>query len=295
MQICEGLKAHPAELTAPEHPLRDTGIPVLGGMPWGAHICMFYETKVDLVDSSVSYFQAGFRNNELCVWAVSDPVTRDDAFEALRRDIPDFDRYLGQGQMEIVEGREWYLGDRFDMRRIIAGWTSKMHKGLSRGHEGLRISGNAFWVHSKYWKEFCNYEHELDGSLAGNNLLVLCTYPLNTCRASDVLDAARAHQYSIARRDGSWELLETPASKQVKREIVNDLLDILSRPLPGRRSLTPRERVVLAHIIRGASTKEAARSLGIAPRTVEFHRANILKKRGAKTVIEILGGILNHL
>jgi Zn-dependent protease len=29
-------------------------------MPWGAHICIFYETKEDLLDTGVTYFEAGF-------------------------------------------------------------------------------------------------------------------------------------------------------------------------------------------------------------------------------------------
>jgi hypothetical protein len=27
--------------------LRKTGIPVMGDMPWGAHLCVFFETKAD--------------------------------------------------------------------------------------------------------------------------------------------------------------------------------------------------------------------------------------------------------
>jgi two-component system response regulator FixJ len=46
--------------------------------------------------------------------------------------------------------------------------------------------------------------------------------------------------------------------------------------------LTPRERVVLGQIARGASSKEAGRALGISPRTIEFHRANIMQKKAKK-------------
>jgi DNA-binding CsgD family transcriptional regulator len=34
--------------------------------------------------------------------------------------------------------------------------------------------------------------------------------------------------------------------------------------------------------IRGASSKETGRTLGISPRTVDFHRADLLKKLGAR-------------
>ena len=48
---------------------RKTGIRVMGDMPWGSHICVFYETNEDLCETNAEYFQAGLESNELCVWA----------------------------------------------------------------------------------------------------------------------------------------------------------------------------------------------------------------------------------
>jgi hypothetical protein len=50
------------------------GIRVTGSMPWGTHVCVFYETDEDLLETAVSYFEAGLRSNEFCVWAISDPI-----------------------------------------------------------------------------------------------------------------------------------------------------------------------------------------------------------------------------
>jgi FixJ family two-component response regulator len=58
--------------------------------------------------------------------------------------------------------------------------------------------------------------------------------------------------------------------------------------LPGREPLTHREREVLAQIAIGSSNKEAGRQLGISPRTIEDHRANIMKKVGAKNAAELI-------
>ena len=54
------------------------------------------------------------------------------------------------------------------------------------------------------------------------------------------------------------------------------------------QDLTPKERLVLAAIVKGLSSKEVARELGISPRTVEFHRSNLLKKCGAKNTAELV-------
>jgi hypothetical protein len=134
------------------------------------------------------------------VWAISDPVAETDAIRALRRAVPDLDGYLAAGQIEILQGTEWYLnGDQFDLKRITAGWSEKLHGALAKGYDGMRVSGAAVWIATNHWKAFCEYKQELDRSLAGQKMMVPCTYALRASMAVDILDAARAHQCSTAR------------------------------------------------------------------------------------------------
>jgi FixJ family two-component response regulator len=60
----------------------------------------------------------------------------------------------------------------------------------------------------------------------------------------------------------------------------------------GGHLLTPREREVLAQIAQGASNKEAGRTLGISPRTVEVHRARIMEKLGARNAADLMRIVL---
>ena len=57
---------------------------------------------------------------------------------------------------------------------------------------------------------------------------------------------------------------------------------------PGREPLTRREREVLEQFTSGASNKEAGHTLGISPRTIEDHRANIMKKLGARNAADLV-------
>jgi FixJ family two-component response regulator len=66
----------------------------------------------------------------------------------------------------------------------------------------------------------------------------------------------------------------------------------LPAAFPGSDQLTPREREILTQCIRGASSKEMSRILGISPRTVEDHRANIMRKLGVKTTVEMVRVVL---
>jgi C4-dicarboxylate-specific signal transduction histidine kinase len=83
----------------------------------------------------------------------------------------------------------------------------------------MRMSGNTAWLEKKDWRDFCEYEEQLNKSIIDQPLAVLCTYPLAACGASELLDVARTHQFAIARRQGSWDVVETPQLKQAKTEI----------------------------------------------------------------------------
>ena len=52
--------------------------------------------------------------------------------------------------------------------------------------------------------------------------------------------------------------------------------------------------MALAQIVRGASSKEAARALGISPRIVEFHRANVMRKLGAKNTADLVRKVVGE-
>ena len=45
---------------------------------------------------------------------------------------------------------------------------------------------------------------------------------------------------------------------------------------------------MLEQFTSGASNKEAGRHLGISPRTIEDHRANIMKKLGARNAADLV-------
>ncbi|WP_213741523.1 response regulator [Bradyrhizobium sp. dw_411] len=63
---------------------------------------------------------------------------------------------------------------------------------------------------------------------------------------------------------------------------------------PGCEPLTRREQQVLERLAAGVSNKEAARQLGLSARTVEGHRANIMRKVGVKNAAQLFRRILGE-
>jgi hypothetical protein len=114
--------------------------------------------------------------------------------------------------IEVLNARDVYLaGGEIDLHRIIGNWSDKLKSALSRGYQGIRVSGNTAWLEQRQWRDFMEYEVELNRGIIGQPMLVLCTYPLMTSGACEFLDVAGTQQFAVAKRRGRWEVVETPS------------------------------------------------------------------------------------
>jgi signal transduction histidine kinase len=212
--------------------LRNTGIEPVGEMPWGTHFCYFYETRDDLLETLLPFFKAGLEAGEFCAWVVSEPLTEEEVWKALDRAVPGLDRYVSDQSIEVLKARDVYLaGGEINLHRIIGNWNAKLKQALSRGYPGIRVTGNTAWLEQKHWRDFMEYETELNRGIVDQPMLVLCTYPLTTSGASEFLDVAGTHQFAVAKRRGRWDVVETPQLTQAKAEIARLNRDLEQRVL----------------------------------------------------------------
>ncbi len=58
--------------------------------------------------------------------------------------------------------------------------------------------------------------------------------------------------------------------------------------------LSPREREVLAAVARGLTNRETGKLLGISHRTVEVHRARLMRKLGVQSVAQLVALYVLH-
>lgn len=223
-------------MTAPE--LRTTDVDIFGDMvAWGSHFCLFYETKDDLLDALVAYCKSGLERGEYCLWIVAEPLTIEDAIDALKDSVSDLDRHLAASSIELVRACDWYLKDGvFDNDHVARGLDERLARVAANGHAGVRVTGDMSWLveqasrpHCQFrlWKDFCEHEDGVNGFIANKRMAGLCTYPLASCGAPEIMDVVRTHQFAIARRHGIWEVVETASLKQAKAEIkrINDELE----------------------------------------------------------------------
>jgi|GEM_PF-4918326 len=157
-----------------EEGMRKSGVDIIGDVPWSAHFCQFYQTKEDLVDILVPYFNEGLENNEFCIWVTSEPLGEKEAKKAMRG-------------------------------------------ALAKGFDGMRITGNAFWLEKRDWKDFTHYEEKVNSVIGEYRMLAICTYSLERCGPFELIDVVKNHQFALIRREGKWELMES--SERKRREV----------------------------------------------------------------------------
>jgi len=101
-----------------------------------------------------------------------------------------------------------------------------------------------------------------------------------------------------AMKAGAVDFLEKPFEKSAVVAAIDQALTrnqgraALDRLADQARAqlncLTPRERDVLNGLVEGQSNKVIAYDLGISPRTVEIHRANLMSKLGVNSLSDAL-------
>jgi two-component system response regulator FixJ len=101
-----------------------------------------------------------------------------------------------------------------------------------------------------------------------------------------------------AMKAGAVDFIEKPFEKATlvgaiaQAQLHNQGIEQLHRLAAAAQAqlnvLTPRERDVLEGLVNGQSNKVVAYDLGISPRTVEIHRANLMAKLGVHSLSDAL-------
>ncbi|HVI04612.1 MAG TPA: response regulator transcription factor [Sphingomicrobium sp.] len=101
-----------------------------------------------------------------------------------------------------------------------------------------------------------------------------------------------------AMKAGAIDFIEKPFQKAVLLSAIEQAMGRLKNSAANLKDaneamvklqlLTPREREILQGLAKGLPNKSIAYDLGISPRTVEIHRANVMSKLGARTLSDAL-------
>jgi hypothetical protein len=175
-------------------------------MPWGSHVCQFYNRKEDLVEMLVPYFKQGLESNDACVWLVGD-LTVEEAANALAAVVPGLEHYLAKGQMQIRHYSEFYTNPdgtvkpADTLRNQFAEMGSTM---TAKGFRGLRASGNVSWVdNGDAMSRFMDYETKVHCAIQDSRMMAVCTYPARAAALHGSRELIHNHGKIFVKR-GEW-------------------------------------------------------------------------------------------
>ncbi len=153
------------------------------------------------------------------MWITSEPLNVDEAKRALKKALKNADDYLKKGQIEILDSTEWYTkSGKFNADEVLAAWIKKEALARKKGFYGLRLSGNTFWLEKKDWQDFTKYEEAINQVIGNYHMIAICSYSLDKCNASEIIDVVSNHQFALIKREGTWHRIESPEIKKSEDE-----------------------------------------------------------------------------
>lgn len=141
----------------------------------------------------------------------------------------------------------------------------------------------------------------LDVRMPGMNGLELQNHLLEHQRCLPIIIVTGHGDVSMAVRAmkaGAIDFLQKPYNDQALLDRIQQALEICRLRCRAHhelvyirqnfRNLTPREREVATLVVAGKANKIIAIELGLSPKTIEVHRANVMKKMQAKSLSELV-------
>ena len=189
--------------------LRESGIDIIGELPWGAHIACLYSSWEDVLKVIVPYIHAGLRNNEFCVWIYSNETDYRSIRNALGTRIPYLEERIRNGQLILIPYTECYMKNGcFSETRLIQYWNNMVEDALKKNFDGLRTVGDAAWVGKDRLRDVYHYEHVLNERTPELPFIKACLYPKGDMDIFDMAEIIGSHGYILAKREGSLQLIQ---------------------------------------------------------------------------------------
>jgi len=200
--------------------LTKTGLDFLGDVPWGTHVCLFHHTTEELLEVLVPFFKAGLESNECCLWVVDESLGDAPAREAIAKAVPDWERYLASGQLQLLLRTDWYFTDGvLDASAVVQRWLHKHEDALGRGYAGLRAVGCPCQASGIPSEECIAYEEQIDRSIGNLRAIAMCPYVRGQWPPVDLLAVFRNHRIGIARKGGSWQAIANTGRLQAEESL----------------------------------------------------------------------------
>lgn len=179
-------------------------------MSWGDHFCIVYDNNEHLVSFMAGYFKEGLENNEKCIWVLSKPFEKENAKEAIIRNIPGGEEFINNGQMIIMEDTDLYTKNNvFEVDSIFLFWENEEKAALEKGFKGLRISGFGNWAGKRYWSQLTEYERKANQMAGEKKVKAICAYSHHIAGLPEIASIGIHHSKIIRQNDNLLDVMDS--------------------------------------------------------------------------------------
>ena len=205
--------------------LRDTGIEFLDRVPWGTHMCGFYEGEQDHTHMAMAFFKAGAAAHEHCLW-ITDRLTPSAILAAAEQNV------------EIFPYTEWYRPGSAQPQFLLEQWHRKLARALKQGYAGLRVvhCGADTFLSDRAAHQA--RETLLERAVKNKPVIALCPYPLKDLSLTDIIELSSTHSFTFFRGgEPGHEALATANRYNMLRTATAEVIHEIRNPITAIRAL----------------------------------------------------------
>lgn len=275
--------------------LVNMGIPGVGDLPSGTHLCALYSGSVERDSILFSFLREGLRHGDTCKCYVDGLEPGDVRARAIAEAgvaDPPTDRF------DVRPASEVYLqSGTFSIQHMTSVLSDSVGQVVAENSSLLRITGEMPWpgvvMQPHGADDFFVHEAALNDVVDQKPAIFMCLYDLNRFGLDMLVAVLKTHPVVLLDRT----VLDNPhfvtraeydaeAADQRERSPLGAASADARGPDPWP-SLTPSELRIAGFVAKGLINKDIAQQLCVSPHTVDAHLKHIYTKLGIHSRVEL--------
>lgn len=242
------------------------------------HICHLYYDDSECYEIATSFLVHGIKRNDKCVYISDRPAPKDLLVRLKGHGIAEYEKGSGKIFEEILLPNPVKKSKKAEV--FITSMQNKIDGVLRKGHKPLRI----LMIHSDNFYFLTNSERlrtraYLNKMCLEKPIILMNQFQVDRVSSRDILSIFKTHP-TIVESNNVYKSALYIEPETIIKGFENDV---------GKfKALSDKEMKVLGLIINGLSNSGIAKELSISVKTVDTHRANIMKKLEIHNLVDLV-------
>jgi DNA-binding CsgD family transcriptional regulator len=239
-------------------------------------ICHLYSNNVERLEVGASFILHGIRNKEKCIHVSDKPITKEFIYRLKGSGI-DVNKVTLEKQFEDInisgkQRENWEDPQSFVnflKPKVEAAWENGQRVRILRSKVSLPYSHT-----NLLWREAL-----LDKFCSEMPVILMCQFDIGRISSQDSVSLFKTHPMVV---------LDNMIYESTFYTSPDDILSKVQGEYNTYASLTSKEKAILRYIVNGYSNRSIAKELSISVKTVETHRANIMRKLDVNKLVDLV-------